>query len=158
MTEMNGPAIDPIDPATCHELAVGVSHGISTDGTQALFVFEDTDGKRVMFRIDVGKVKRIGSMIHDVVLALENRGADPGNVLLKSPTRPPLIGHSDQFRGHVVFGLEVGTEAETVFLFRDDLALQIAKNIEHEVVSRTSPQQRALMTSGMRRIILPPGH
>ncbi len=150
--------IDQVDQAACHELAKVVSYGISTDNTQAMLVFEDADRKRATVHMSVDRVKRLQSIFHEMAQALEKRGIDPGNVLIKRPTREPLVGHSDQFRGHVILGLEVGTQDEDVYALPDQMALQTAKHIEHEVISRTSPQQRAMMTAGMRRIIMPPGH
>jgi hypothetical protein len=150
--------IEPIDPEACHLLVKGLSHGVSTDGTQTIFVFEDDAGKRVTLRMNVGIVKGVMSMFHDVAEALERRGGDPGTVLLKTLTRPPLVGNSPQFRGYVVLSLEYGTQNETGHLIRDDVAMQLARNLEYDVSTRKSAPERAMMTAGMRRIILPPGH
>jgi len=36
--------------------------------------------------------------------------------------------------------------------------MQLARNLEFDVSTRKSAPERAMMTAGMRRIILPPGH
>lgn len=149
----------PVQVRTIHVLN-GTGISISTDGTTAMLQFDTPDGDPVAITFAIAGAVNLRSMVNEVVDMARRRDIRAGNVAPKYPDTTS-VGHSDQIRGHVAVMFDPDTAIAAVYMVKDAVALEVAKAITDDVLSRATPQERARhqaglsLRSGVASLILP---
>lgn len=139
-----------------------VSRSISTDRTTAMAVFKIADGTKFAITLPVGGLKQLQSMVNDMVAAAEKLDLHPGMVAIKRP-KGFAVGNSPNMRGCVAITFDPETEAEAIYVLRDEDALNLCKAVGADMVGRGvgidklrgGTAQGALLRPGQHKLIIP---
>lgn len=151
------PAPEPV--RTVHVIN-GIATSVSTDGAVAMLKFMMPDGEPFALTFPVSAAVAVRTMVNDVVTQARSQDVGAGNVAPRYPN-VVSVGHTDQIRGHVAVMFDPDMATAAIYMVRDSAALDVAKTMIEDVLSRATHQERARharglsLRDGASRLILP---
>lgn len=142
-----------------------LQRSLTSDGKAAYICFGLAPGmnyEKFALTMPAEMLRSVGAVIHILNTEHMKRNAPAGNVVLND-IKAFEVGNSDQFRGAVMIALNQHTEEEMIYVIADRGALELAKALQRDVLSRMSDAERAKVEAEMLgqakpSILLPPGY
>lgn len=139
---------------------VNVQHVIETrtspDGQTAMVVFQiaENGGTKFAMTLPVAALGTFQTMVGDLIRRAAAQNRDTGMVALRKP-RSFAIGSSASNRGFVYVTFDQETPHEETYVMADVDGRNLAAEIERNVLSRMTPQERHQAIRKAKPILLP---
>jgi hypothetical protein len=133
---------------------VGAEQYLIADGNVA-FILKAADGEQLAIRFAVTGLGQFRQMIWDAMVDAEQAKQPAGMFAFKTP-QSYQVGHSDEFRNHVLLAFDPGSPGSANFMLADETALHMCEKIGEDVRRRNAPLAGGLALP-VRRIIMPNG-
>lgn len=143
------PADAPI--AFLHEI---VATSVSTDQEHAMVQFRNPEGAAYVLVMPVAKLASLQHLCATMRQKLRRKDLPLDQVVMQEP-RGFMVGHSDQRRGVVAITFDQGLPTEAVYVLPDNGGLHLSRELERNIFSRMTPQQRHDWTRQQHPLLMP---
>lgn len=131
-----------------------VASAVSTDQEHAMIQFKDVTGALFILTMPVAKLASIQHLCATMRRKITRKDLPVDQVVMQEP-KTFMIGHSDQRRGVVAITFDAQQATESVFVLPDEGALHMSRELERNVFSRMTPDQRRAWSAKQHPLLLP---
>ncbi len=124
-------------------------------GEDVAFVFNAADGEQLAIRLKTAGLGQLRTMVWDAMVDAEAQRMPAGTFAFKVP-QSFQVGHSDNYRNHVVLSFDSGSPGSANFMIEDNTAIRMCQMIGENIGKRNAALRNGIATP-RKGLILPGG-